>query len=1146
MAIYRSLTDKSLYCRRKSDPTDVATQFNIAGLPVEIVAEIFLQVCGMHCSIGKAGDGPILLLAVCRAWRDLALHTPSLWNSFVIDFRPLPGPTKRDSLIRSMREWIDRSRSLPLYFQLHTEYPVFDSTYTDVVRYLLESSSRWCEVTLHANGASLLPLWAAGTSPVETVGHISFAFADLTFDWAQMTELDLFLITMPSLDECFRILKQSVNLRRCTLNAVCSFTYDQRLEVPHLEHLSLTAFGTQIEGVRQEIVYMAFLAALALPVLRSLKIGWNVAAPRANEPYHWSDGCTRLVRFLEGLQGQLQTLSLSYLPLNTGQFIQCLEAIPSLKHLVFNRSHLDIEHDGYDRLVNALANQPLIPQLQHLRLEGSEVIHQSSIASFCSQYEYGDYARSSRRLSHVISNHLDKKGNAIRLVSISLSTKCPRSIGSEARRKSRSRSGSLPAQEESTLPAWIVPNQTPDADDSVNPEAPFGFVDADVKAYFRTVDVQIRDWQDPAESGAADEDVDPNEERRMFLVAALTEMTGKEKQLATDPDCSIVLERMAYSMDDFVRRVFVDSLMGSYAVLVKHRFASHVCQTLFTVAKQTVSREKRGVLPTVPDDNGELRTLTQLVVDMCEELFPVFSSLVMDPFASHVIRALLLLLSPNSSQETAPVRSKKSASWKAKQGALKSVFKEADAGASTAPPEVFTGTARRFVEIIRNELGANETRALAADKVASPTLQMLLAVEADQQMTDEPDSLMDRVLVGLITSARDDPNAIPPASDYLNTLLRDPTSSHLLECIVSRCPDTSFSILWASYFKGNLPRLASHPVANFVLAKALERVDAPQLSEACAELHNTWRKIIQTSRTGVLRATIDRAAALKACGAEIEEAVSTAFDINTPEERKMLIPCVLRLQTPQELKHGETTVQGAVLLQSLLRLPEPHNQFVIESLNSLPMEDVLKIAHHAAGSRVLDALLDSPTVPLKAKRQFVLSFIGHYHLLVDDRIGSRVGDRCWAFSDTYLKEKIARSLIQQEQFLAGSYFGKYFARNLNLYLLQRRPDEWRTMQTNRNRPMETLTETPRGPVAETAAGSERHKRKRDGGGDEIDELFGAAMGKKVKRAALRDVEVDPKSVPSGKGDEDVGLANVIGAIRAAPAEGKKHGRRKGD
>ena len=49
----------------------------------------------------------------------------------------------------------------------------------------------------------------------------------------------------------------------------------------------------------------------------------------------------------------------------------------------------------------------------------------------------------------------------------------------------------------------------------------------------------------------------------MFLVAALQELSGKEKELATDPECSNISERMAYSMDDFVKRVFVDRLAGS-------------------------------------------------------------------------------------------------------------------------------------------------------------------------------------------------------------------------------------------------------------------------------------------------------------------------------------------------------------------------------------------------------------------------------------------------------------------------------------------------------------------------------------------------------------------------------------------------------
>ena len=64
------------------------------------------------------------------------------------------------------------------------------------------------------------------------------------------------------------------------------------------------------------------------------------------------------------------------------------------------------------------------------------------------------------------------------------------------------------------------------------------------------------------------------------------------------------------------------------------------------------------------------------------------------------------------------------------------------------------------------------------------------------------------------------------------------------------------------------------------------------------------------------------------------------------------------------------------------------------------------MAHHPISSRVLDALLSSPTVPAKLKRKFVLGFMGRWHELVDDRIGSRVGERCWAAADGYMKARI--------------------------------------------------------------------------------------------------------------------------------------------
>lgn len=140
---------------------------------------------------------------------------------------------------------------------------------------------------------------------------------------------------------------------------------------------------------------------------------------------------------------------------------------------------------------------------------------------------------------------------------------------------------------------------------------------------------------------------------------------------------------------------------------------------------------------------------------------------------------------------------------------------------------------------------------------------MLLEVEAKLGMTTCPDSLMDRVMVGIITTcgksyllqlhtnelksaAESNPTSLHEPSDYLNTLLRDPTSSHLFEIVVAEAPHSAFSILWSTYFKGKLIRLAAHPVANFVVSKALERATPDQLIEACEELDVGWGKIIST------------------------------------------------------------------------------------------------------------------------------------------------------------------------------------------------------------------------------------------------------------------------------------------------------------
>ncbi|KAI5122146.1 hypothetical protein M0805_000793 [Coniferiporia weirii] len=766
--------------------------------------------------------------------------------------------------------------------------------------------------------------------------------------------------------------------------------------------------------------------------------------------------------------------------------------------------------------------------------------------------------------------------------------------------------------EQQAGPSWIVDRGAVhgDGEEQASLDVPFGFVDPDVKAYFRTVDNKLREWQEASDETEpdVDEEADPNEERKMFLVAALAELSGKERQLATDPDCSNILERMAYSMDDFVKRVFVDRLVGSYEQLSRHRFGSHVVQTLLSVAKGTVCRETRGVFPPSPEseeDEGNLPLLTRLVLNISDELLPSVTSLLMDPFASHVLRALFVLLCPTLPASTdasgSLLRSKKSAKHRAKQGPMKSVFTDPSDGAEGAdvqgkgkdkaasreyPPE-FDLMARNFVKTVRENLSANEVRALAANNVACPVLVLLLEMESLQETANESGSLMDSVSAGLISACLKTPPEKSEPSDFVTTLLREPTSSHLLEKLLVLAPQSAFDVMWEQYFQGKLGKLAVHPVANFVVARAIGRSNAEQLTNALEELEGSWPKVIKSSRTGVLKASIDRSVEIKSAESTVCKVVFDAFGLDSMEKRGSLVMCILYLKTFSDYQealelsnsaskneegerpghkrtsHLEPTVQGSVLVQSLLRLPDPHNQVVIDSLASLSPEHLLALSHHPISSRIIDALLVSPSVPARARRRLILAFQGHFPALVDDRIGSRVGERLWGAADPYLKEKIARALFPHENALVGSRYGKFFMRGLNLYLLKRNPEEWKALQAEAAKKEQVLTsarptkadksDTPSTNASKPKPDAKKRKRA-DKPEDEIDALFTSALGKKQKKGNLpaqlsaddgvAESDPVPEKKSKGKGlTVDRDLDNVLGAIRSAPKELKSGGKR---
>jgi nucleolar protein 9 len=112
----------------------------------------------------------------------------------------------------------------------------------------------------------------------------------------------------------------------------------------------------------------------------------------------------------------------------------------------------------------------------------------------------------------------------------------------------------------------------------------------------------------------------------------------------------------------------MDKISGKSVELFAHRFASHVCQTLLTLATDVVEREQlEGILP-AKEGEGELLSMEQLILGICEDIKPHVGGLISQQFASHDIRILLFVLAGKRIDESGDIkgqlRSKKSTQYK--------------------------------------------------------------------------------------------------------------------------------------------------------------------------------------------------------------------------------------------------------------------------------------------------------------------------------------------------------------------------------------------------------------------------------------------------------------------------------------------------
>lgn len=250
------------------------------------------------------------------------------------------------------------------------------------------------------------------------------------------------------------------------------------------------------------------------------------------------------------------------------------------------------------------------------------------------------------------------------------------------------------------------------------------------------------------------------------------------------------------------------------------------------------------------------------------------------------------------------------------------------------------------------------------------------------------------------------------------------------------------------------------------------------------------------------------------------------------------------------------TGENALFISGLSHLSLTHSP-IRRSIAALSFDSLLAITRSATSSRILDVLLTSPTTPPRALRSFIMSLLGHFHTIADDRIGSRVAERCFASADVYLKDKMAQSLCDKQSDLQRSAYAHFFARKLELPLWGRRRDDWKakmaraTQEEKDRQRAEAEAAQPAKPAAPAQAaeeeGGSKRKKKRERKADEVDEIFAAASASKgasaggpaVGQAADRERDEDEeraakKARKAEKRARDTqGMEDVLAAIKAS-------------
>ena len=380
-------------------------------LPPELLSHIFTiytETLNSSFDIQRpsAERGPLLFGAVSKLWREVAFDMPQLWNTINIQIDPTLSPltpSRIKTKIELVKQWLDRSRQLPLCISLQAKGTYTKYLWGPLFSLIRNCAARWHILVLNIfpslydaflNGLTCAPhlhtlkitatsidktllskpiLFYLQTPSLNHLAIMELSMASVAVDWGNLTHFEMDDITV---DEFFEILRRAERLTSFELLFVSRSWNEYPIPTTPLTHSALKRLhlGSGMED---------YFGRLVFPSLKEVAYKCYSISPVP---------LNRLILLLNWSRCQLTHFGLSgnLLEADEDDLISLFSAIPTLTHLKLE--DLEGRSNGNEGMMTNKLLQKLthiegiraglLPCLQSLKFRGEQRFSWNCLADF--------------------------------------------------------------------------------------------------------------------------------------------------------------------------------------------------------------------------------------------------------------------------------------------------------------------------------------------------------------------------------------------------------------------------------------------------------------------------------------------------------------------------------------------------------------------------------------------------------------------------------------------------------------------------------------------------------------------------------------------------------------------------------------------